>query len=195
MMIHVSTAAARAPAASLRGGASATLAPTAPTSKAARTRGQGKCGSERETCPATGPVRNGFPWCPPCPCCSARSRADSRSAVRILRKDLRARLGVRSAGRPCCSRAIRDGQRRSTAENRGASGAQARGRVPRWITAFRTGYAGSIPVARSTGSTSVNDSCFRSRGRPPSSFVPPACPSDLGATYAQATSFGPPTRE
>jgi hypothetical protein len=25
--------------------------------------------------------------------------------------------------------------------------------------------------------------------------VPPACPSDLGATYAQATSFGPPTRE
>src|SRR5215218_11152500 len=41
MMIHVSTAAARAPAASLRDGASATLAPTAPTSNAARTRGAG----------------------------------------------------------------------------------------------------------------------------------------------------------
>ncbi len=40
-MIHVSTAAARAPTASLRDGASATLAPTAPTSNAARTRGTG----------------------------------------------------------------------------------------------------------------------------------------------------------
>jgi hypothetical protein len=86
----------RAPTASLRDGASATLAPTAPTSNAARTRGTGEVRVRARDCPATGPVRNGAPGCPPSPCCSPRSRADSRSAVWILRKDLRAREAASS---------------------------------------------------------------------------------------------------
>jgi hypothetical protein len=87
-MIHVSTVAARAPTASLRDGASATLAPTAPTSNAARTRRTGGVRVRARDCPATGPVRNGAPGWPLCACCSPWSRADSRPAVWILRKDL-----------------------------------------------------------------------------------------------------------
>jgi hypothetical protein len=99
-MIHVSTVAARAPTASLRDGASATLAPTAPTSNAARTRGTGVERVRARDCPATGPVRNGSAGCHPTPCCSPWSRADSHSTVRILRKDLRAWTADHARTRP-----------------------------------------------------------------------------------------------
>jgi 5-methylcytosine-specific restriction endonuclease McrA len=53
---------------------------------------------------------------------------------------------------------------------------------------FQTGDAGSIPVARSTRSTSDNGGRFRSRVRPPLPFVRPACcPRPGGKTFARVS--------
>jgi hypothetical protein len=141
-MIHVSTAAARAPTASLRDWRKRHPCPHRSDEQCGQDKGdRGKRVRARD-CPATEPVRNGAPGRPPCACCWPWSRADSRSAVWILRKDLRIKP---ASNKP----ATGAGQLGVTAGAHDHSRALVRACSAGLTAGSQAENAGSIPVIRS----------------------------------------------